>query len=105
MQVHLKEGEAYKMRTFVSVLFASVLNLVTAMPVIASTIIGIAITPVTDTVWAAIDYSITFTQATGESKIVVIDFATFGTTETNIVLNRVLATIGGTSGIANFPPN
>jgi len=93
------------MRTFVSVLFASVLNLVTAMPVIASTIIGITITPVTDMVWAAIEYSITFTQATGESTVVAIDFATFGTTENNIVLNGVLATIGGTSGITHFIPN
>lgn len=93
------------MRTFVSVLFASVLNLVTVIQVIASTIIGIAITPVTDTVWAAIDYSITFTPATGESTSVAIDFALFGTTETNIVLNGVLTTIGGASGIAHFIPN
>ena len=93
------------MRAFVSVLFASVLNLVTAVPAIASTITGIAVTPVTDTVGAAIDYSITFTPATGESTSVVIDFAAFGTTETNMVLNGVLTTIGGTSGVAHFPPN
>jgi len=109
MQVYLKERVGYEVRKFVSVLFALVLTLgltmVTAVPVIADAVTGIAVTPVDDTVRATTDYSITLTPSTGEATSVVIDFSAFGTTATDMVLSGVSTTIGDSSGVTHFFPN
>ena len=56
-----------------------------AVPMMAGTITGIAVTPADYAAGATTDYSITFTPATGETANVTIDFSAFGTTGTDMV--------------------